>query len=140
GCGVCAHAMDPDTRAGQQLAGGAIGVAAAGEEAPGALEAILPARKAAAAAAYVLEKEELPALDQDPPDLGHRAVRVIDGAEDERGDHRVEAAVVEGQVLGRSLDDGRVAGGRAVLCEPPARPVSPVGSGLGEVEVRHRVW
>jgi hypothetical protein len=53
----------------------------------------------------VLEEEQAPARAQDAADLGQRGGKIATGAEHERRDDRVEAAVGERQALGRRLDD-----------------------------------
>src|SRR5680860_1074256 len=84
--------------------GVAVAVAAVGEEPPGRLEAVLPARGAGLLGADVLEEEQLPAGLEDPRRLGECGMRVRHRAEDQREDRRVEAVVREGQLFGARFD------------------------------------
>src|SRR5680860_1791983 len=84
--------------------GVAVAVAAVGEELPGRLEAVLPARGAGLLGADVLEEEQLAAGLEDAGGLGQRGAWVWHGAQHQREDRRVEAVVLEGQLFGARFD------------------------------------
>ena len=126
------EAVDPEARVGDQLAGWAVGMTPRREEPPGALEPVLPPGGPGMAASHMLEEEELSSLDQDPAGLRERTLRVRDRAEHERRDDRVEAVVVERQVLGRCLHDLGVTGRARLPGDPLAQAAGHVGVGLGQ--------
>ena len=102
-----ADALQLESRARQELEGGAVQVTATAEATPAGGQAVLPSRHGSLGGAAVLHEEE-PAvgaehateLVQDPGRVGH-------GAEGERTQGRVEASVFEGQLLRETFDELR---------------------------------
>ena len=84
-------------------------------------------------------KSSWPSSLEQPLRLGHGARRVADRAEDEGRDHGVEAAVVEGKVLGAGLDHADLLDRRRLLGELVAQALGHVGIRLGEHELADRV-
>jgi hypothetical protein len=80
--------------------GVAVGVAAADQPPPGALEPVLPAGQPRVVGSHVLVEAQPPARAQHPANLGQGPVRVGDGAQHQAGHHRVDGAVGGGQRLG----------------------------------------
>ncbi len=78
-------------------------MAAVGEEAPGLLEAVLPAGQVRVLRAHVLEEEQFAARFEDAGGLGERRRRVRHRAEHEGEGGGVEAGVREGQPFGRRI-------------------------------------
>jgi len=68
----------------------------------------------------MLEEEELAARPQHAPQLGERLRLIVDAAENERRDRRVERAVVERQLLGGRPHERRL---RRVLLRLPLEPL-----------------
>jgi hypothetical protein len=74
----------------------AVGVAAAGQPAPGSLQPILPAGQPRIVGPDVLVEPERPARAQDAAGFGQRLGEVGDGAQHQAGHHRVEGGVGDG--------------------------------------------
>ena len=124
--------LDAETR---RLYGGdcvAVRVTAAHEAHPERLDAVLPAG-GPALGAHVLDKEQPPIRAEDAPDLAQSRPLIGDRAQHERRDHRVEARVREGQLLGPCLGDLYGEGDRL---QPGPQPPPHEGVGLDDNQPR----
>src|SRR6476661_6310622 len=85
------------------------------------LEAVLPAPHPLVGGEAVLEEVQATARPEHPPHLGERSREVGDGAQGQRGQHRVGARVLEAERLAVEVapDDGDEAAGAAVGAEVP---------------------
>ena len=82
----------------------AVAVAAVREGLPRVVQPSLPALQPGVVRTHVLQEQERSFRVQDAADLLQRCDRILDGAEHEGGDDRVEGVVVEGKDLGRCAD------------------------------------
>ena len=95
----------PQSGGGDGGHGVAVGVAAAGQPAPGALQPVLPAGQAGILGPHVLVEAQPSARAQHPTGLGQGLVQVGDRAQHQAGHHHVDGAVGGGQGLGGARQD-----------------------------------
>ena len=95
-------------------------MATVGDDAPDWLDPVLPTGTLWILGANVLGEQKRAGRPEHPTNLGQRASLVVHRAEDDDRDDRVERVVLEGQLLGRRLDDCDVATGFRCATPCPA--------------------
>src|SRR5262249_55891700 len=96
--------LDAEPRAFDELRDGSPQVATATESLPDRRETVLPPAYPRVRRLPVLHEEKAPRGLQHAPHFGERPLDVGDAAQGPRRDHAVDAPVVEGDRLGRSLE------------------------------------
>jgi hypothetical protein len=107
-----------EARSLDRVEGGAIAVAADNQPVE-PVHSVLQAGQGGVVGAQVLDKQELAAGPQHPPQLPQRPGLIIDPAQDQRRDRRVEGVIVEREIFGRRAQDS---GGRAMLTDVSLQP------------------
>ena len=82
----------------------------------------------------MLDQQQLPVGAQHPADLAERRLRILDGAQNERRDDRVERCVAHREILRGSGDHGRS------TVRTPHQPLTHRGVRLGEDQLRKARW